>query len=96
MVDIATIRQKVRFLKDDNGEPIVTIPLAIWEELLSEVETAQTVQRSQAEKFAAFLKNTENYQDDKSPEWWDDFDKFLHENRIATRSDYARQSANDT
>jgi hypothetical protein len=82
MVDIATIKQIARFLKDENGESVVAIPLAIWEELLSEVETAQTVQRSQVEKFEAFLKKTENYQDDKSQEWWDDFNKFLRENRL--------------
>jgi hypothetical protein len=84
MVDLTAIKQAARVTKDENGVPVVPIPLDLWQRVMGEVEIAVPGQPelSQAERIKALLKAWENEPDDQTDEWWEQFDRFLRENRL--------------
>ncbi len=80
MSDLMDIKQAARVVKDQNGLPVVQVPLDLWEAVMGEI--ADKPKPSQAEQIKALLKSWENEPDDKSPEWWAEFDQFLKDNRV--------------
>jgi hypothetical protein len=50
----------------------------VWEEALGEIEP----QPSQIEQSMEVLREFESEPDDKSDEWWDEFNAFLKANRL--------------
>jgi hypothetical protein len=80
MVSLTDMKQAARVVKDENGQPVVQVPLDVWEAVVGKVEEKQPL--SQGEQIQALLKSWENEPDDKSPEWWQEFDEFLKENPI--------------
>lgn len=79
MVDINALKQAARIVKDENGEPVVQIPLTLWEEMV-----ANAVPKiSQKQKVMALLKKWDNEPENDMPEeWWADFLEFLKANRM--------------
>ncbi len=80
MVSFTDVQQAARVVKDENGQPVVQVPLDVWEAFAGKVEEKSTL--SQGEQIRALLKSWENEPDDKSPEWWQEFDTFLKENPV--------------
>jgi hypothetical protein len=78
MVDLTQLQQAARVVKDENGNKVVQIPLDLWEEAVGHIEP----QQSQIEQIMAVLREFENEPDDKSDEWWDEFNDFLKANRL--------------
>jgi hypothetical protein len=79
MVDLTRMKQAARYTTDENGQPVVQIPLAVWEETAGENQFLPS-QKAQIE--ALFAAWAQEPHDDKSPEWWADFDRFMAENRV--------------
>lgn len=77
MVSLTDMKQAARVVKDEHGESVVQVPLDVWEAVVGNMEEKKT-QLTQGERLQALLKSWENEPDDKSPEWWDDFDSFWH------------------
>jgi glutamine synthetase adenylyltransferase len=87
MVSLTDMKQAARVVKDENGQPVVQVPLDVWEAVVGKVEEKQTVPKvemSQAEAILATLKGWENDPEYQaiSEEWWDDFQQFLKDNRV--------------
>ncbi len=78
MIDLNSIRQAAQVVTDQKGEPMVQVPLPIWEKVIAQLE-ADVPQHI---RFQEFLKKWENYHDDASEQWWDEFDAFLRANRL--------------
>ena len=79
MVDLTHLQQAARKTTDENGNPVVQIPLEVWEEFLTETRP----QPSQKEQIEALLKKWENESEDDMPEeWWDEYFQFLKENPV--------------
>jgi hypothetical protein len=78
MVDLTHLQQIARVVRDENGKKVVQIPFELWEELLGQIEH----QPSQIEQIMAVLREFESEPDDKSDEWWDEFNAFLKANRL--------------
>ena len=81
MVDLTHLQQVARVVKDENGNEVVQIPLEVWEEVFEEEGTKEQAP-SQIEQIMAVVKKWEAVPDDKSDEWWDEFETFLKENRV--------------
>jgi hypothetical protein len=81
MVSLTDMKQAARVVNDENGNPVVQVPLDVWEAVVGKVEEKQP-ELSQGESIKALLKSWENEPDDKSPEWWGEFDEFLKENPV--------------
>jgi hypothetical protein len=79
MADLETIKQSARIVYDEQGTPVVQLPLEQWAELWAELEPAQP---SQIERIQALIKQWQSEPDDTPPEWWDEFREFLRENRM--------------
>lgn len=78
---IEHIKQLARTTQDDDGNPIVQLPLAAWVDLLNQLEV--TAQSTQVEQVKSLLKEWEQDTDDDLPDaWWDDFQAFLKETRF--------------
>ena len=75
MVDLADLKKAARVAKDEQGKPVIQIPLQLWEEWL-----AQGI-RPQNKRMLALLDEWEANPD----EWWDDFQAFLKANRLDLR-----------
>lgn len=78
MVDLTHLQQAARVVKDENGNEVVQIPRELWEEVIGQFEP----QPSQIEQIMEVLREFENEPDDKSDEWWDEFNEFLKANRL--------------
>ena len=78
MVDINALKQAARIVKDENGEPVVQITLELWEDIMNSLQPDMP----QHERIKAVLKLWESIPDDKSDEWWDEFNQFLKDNRV--------------
>ena len=76
MVDFSKLQHEARITTDEHGETVVQIPLTLWQELVKQVAP-------QHERILALLKQWEAEPDDTLPSWWDEFDKFLAENRVS-------------
>lgn len=75
MTDLSDIQKAVRVRRDENGELVVQIPLDAWEEFIA-------TQRPQHERIQALLTLWEAQPDETPETWWDEFDRFLRENRL--------------
>lgn len=79
MADLSTIKEAARIVSDEHGMPVVQIPLALWEEIVKAVAPGQLPQH---ERIRATLQAWETEQDEMPDEWWDEFSRFLRENRV--------------
>lgn len=76
MVDLISLTQAAKITKDEQGNPIVQIPLEVWEEWLSQNLSTQNA------RMVALLDEWDANPDDTPAEWWDEFREFLKENRF--------------
>jgi len=67
----------IRITTDEAGNPIVVLPLAVWQDLLSQLH----LQPHQDDQIKAILRRWKSEPDDTTPEWWDAFDMELKANR---------------
>lgn len=81
MDELTAIRQAARKVKDEHGNDVMQIPIEVWEEVFED-EAIEEHTPSQIEQIMAVIKEWENIPDDKSQEWWDEFDAFLKDNRV--------------
>lgn len=79
MTDLATIKQVAQITQDAEGHEVVLIPRALWEAFVEDLEQRDVPQH---ERIKALLRQWENEPDDTPPEWWEEFDRFLRENRF--------------
>ena len=79
MADLEAIKQAARIVYDEQGTPVVQLPLEQWDELWAELEPEQP---SQIERIQALIKQWQSEPDDTPPEWWDEFRQFLRENPV--------------
>lgn len=83
MIDLSALKQAARIVTDEKGERVVQIPLPVWQEYVGNSLKDQQPVRSKNEEILALLHEWhEHPEDDKPPEWWDEFDQFLRENRF--------------
>lgn len=80
MTDLMTIKQSAKVTVDEQGNPIVQIPLEVWEEFWHEQDQPQI--SAQNQRLLALLEEWQNEPDNQSEEWWDEFQQFLRENRV--------------
>lgn len=80
MADLEAIKQSARIVYDEQGIPVVQLPLEQWQELIADVEG--TAELPQYMRIKALLKEWENEPDDTPPGWWEEFDAFLRANRM--------------
>ncbi len=76
-MDINEIIHAAQISTNEQGSPIVILPLSLWQQLLNDLNT----QPPQNERIIALLKRWQVEPDDQSAEWWDDFDADLKTNR---------------
>lgn len=80
MVSLLDMKQAARLVKYENGNPVMQVPLAVWQAVVGEVEEKQP---SQKQRILALLKQWENEPETDMPdEWWDTFQQFLQDNRV--------------
>ncbi|MBZ0304278.1 MAG: hypothetical protein K8J31_31370 [Anaerolineae bacterium] len=79
MTDLQDLKQAARITRDENGEPVVEIPLSAWNEFLA----VQESKPSQKQRVLDLLDEWEQDPENAMPaEWWDEFDEFLKANRV--------------
>src|SRR5690349_8581026 len=78
-MDISTITQSARIATDEQGQPIVVLPLSLSQEIFNQVH----LQAQQDEQIKALLRRWESDPEVASPEWWDEFDADLQANGLA-------------
>jgi len=79
MTDLDTLQRSARIVEDEQGEPVVQIPLQIWQQYLAETPSTQ----SQKAQVMALLHKWEHEPEDDMPnEWWEDFSDFLASQRV--------------
>lgn len=76
-MDVNAIAQAGRITSDERGEPVVMLPLALWQELLNQLK----MQPPQHERIKAILKQWEAEPDNMPSVFWDAFDADLKANR---------------
>jgi hypothetical protein len=76
-MDIHEITQAARVVTDEKGAPVVMLPLALWQELLNQIEG----QPPQHERLKAILNEWKSEPSTLPDEWWDKFDADLKANR---------------
>ncbi len=84
MTDLMTVKQSAIVTTDEQGNPIVQIPLDVWEEFWHEQGTPSTIS-PQNQRILALLEQWQNEPDDQSEEWWNEFQQFLRDNRVNFR-----------
>lgn len=84
MVDMNALIQAARIVKDENGEPVVQVPLDLWQTVIGPVKPEPTPDKpSQVQQILSLLKEWERNPEHHMPDgWWDEFDQFLRENRL--------------
>jgi hypothetical protein len=82
MVSLLEIQQVAHKTTDEHGRAVVQIPLELWEAYAGTIPQREQPLLSQADRIKALLKEWENEPDDKSPEWWDEFDAFMKANPV--------------
>ena len=76
MIDLQELQQSAHIETDQNGQPVVQIPLEVWEAWLAQDA------RSHNARLLALLDEWEAEPDDTPAEWWNDFQAFLKANRL--------------
>jgi hypothetical protein len=83
MVDISELNSTVQITSDDQGNQVVQLPLKLWEDLIAEfkqmsMEKLQAVSDDESlpqhVRLKALMQLWAFMPDDKSPEWWAEFD----------------------
>jgi hypothetical protein len=84
MIDLNSIKQAAQVVTDQKGEAVVQLPLPIWEKVIAQLEadTPNLEDLPQHERIKALLQTWKDQPDDTPAEWWDEFDKFMRENRL--------------
>ncbi|MCC6805605.1 MAG: hypothetical protein IT319_22175 [Anaerolineae bacterium] len=76
MTDLTTLKQAARIVYDESGNPVVQIPLSVWQEWLAQPEP----ENFQIHKINALVRAWSEEPDDLPEGWWDNFRQFLKEN----------------
>ncbi|MBL8161908.1 MAG: hypothetical protein JNJ61_07965 [Anaerolineae bacterium] len=79
MVTLMDIQRSARITHDENGQPVIQVPLALWEAVIGPLEKQEIPQH---ERIRAVLDAWEQVVDDQSEAWWDAFDTFMQANRF--------------
>jgi hypothetical protein len=79
VTDLNQLKQIAKIASDEDGHPIVQIPLSAWESFLNEQSSA-TSQKQQIE--ALFQQWQHEPENDMPDEWWEEFVTFLDDNRL--------------
>jgi hypothetical protein len=82
MTDITTLQKAARVSTDENGEPVILIPLALWDAFKAGFQEPESQQPSQAERIRAALQDVKHQAKEDSPNWGEEFRSFLKENRF--------------
>ncbi|MBX3066627.1 MAG: hypothetical protein KF726_26845 [Anaerolineae bacterium] len=89
-VDLPKIESLVQVKPDDNGEEVIQLPLKVWQDFIARLKqlssdaldtVAEDESLPQHVRLKAWLQKSAMEPDDKSPEWWDEFDQFMRDNR---------------
>ncbi len=68
---------------DENGAPIVQIPLAVWQRFIASEPGAEEATSTPAGQVLSLMQEWEQRpEDDQSDEWWDEFEQFVKDNRM--------------
>jgi hypothetical protein len=67
MTDITTLQKAARVSTDENGEPVIQIPLALWDEFKAGFQEPEPQQSSQAERILAVIDSWDKESDKMSP-----------------------------
>lgn len=78
MVDMTSLKRSARIVRDQTGEPVVQIPLSLWQEWLAESDP----EHSQLQQINRLLQSWEDESDEMPQGWWDEFRQFLKDNRL--------------
>lgn len=76
-MDKNALRSAARVVRDDQGNLVVQIPLALWE---AAVDIAD--ERPQHERIRSVLAAWQEEPQEESEAWWDAFDKDLKSSRL--------------
>ena len=79
-MNLTDLKRAVHKTLDDKGQPVVQIPLDVWEEFVGEEFEPELPQH---ERIKRLLDSWKNEPDDKDDAWWDDFMQFLKDNRVS-------------
>lgn len=86
MTDLLALKQAARIVYDETGNPVVQIPLALWQEWLAQLEP----ENSQIQQINALMQAWASEPEDTPEGWWDDFRPFLNDNplRLENTADF--------
>jgi hypothetical protein len=73
------IQRSARIVRDENGQPVIQVPLALWEAVIGPLEEPEVPQH---ERIRAVLDAWADVADDQSEASWDTFDTFMQTNRF--------------
>jgi hypothetical protein len=76
-MELTLIQKAAKQTIDEQGNPVVQIPLDLWDAFLFEQQGGQIAQINAV--IAAWENEPEN---DMPDSWWDDFMSFVNENRF--------------
>lgn len=74
MVNLEDLQRAARIETDKEGQPVIQIPLKLWEDWLTQGT------RPQNRQLLALLDEWDAKPDDTPAEWWDEFQAFLKAN----------------
>jgi hypothetical protein len=81
-MDISTLKQQIIVTQNEAGESVVQMPIEVWDQLESYLaEESPDLDPMDYTGIKALVKAWQEQPDDKSPEWWAEFDQFMRENR---------------
>ena len=76
-MELTLIQKAAKQTTDEQGNPVIQIPLDLWDAFLAEQEGGQIAQIN------ALLDSWQNEPENDMPDsWWDDFMRFVSENRF--------------
>jgi hypothetical protein len=76
MVDLEEIKLAAQKKTDEQGKPVIQIPLELWEEWLAGQK------QSQRDRVAAALADWDRETNELPASWWSEFEAFLKANRL--------------
>lgn len=75
-MNIEKIKQAAKQTTDKDGNPVIQIPLSVWQGFITQEE------KPQIEQIQDLLQEWEREPDDTPDSWWDGFMDFLAESRL--------------
>ena len=84
MTDISSLKEAARIVYDETGQPVVQIPLALWQKWVTQLEPENV----QVQQINALLHAWAEEPEDTPEGWWDDFRQFLKETPLNLESSH--------